>query len=256
LDELDAKLRFSKGDKPLSKAQTAISNTERLVYFLSERWLLVFSIIYGVFVGLPFLAPVLMEVGWEVPGRALYFVYSFLCHQLPQRSFFLFGSEFTYSLSEIQAVWQDIVNPLVLRQFTGNAQMGWKVAWSDRMVSMYTSIWFFGLIWWWLGKKRKPLPVWGFALFLLPMGLDGITHFISDLAGFGEGFRFSNLWLAELTNHVFPEGFYAGTTWGTFNSWMRFITGTLFGFGVVWFGFPYIDELFPQTRRVKESESY
>jgi uncharacterized membrane protein len=127
--------------------------------------------------------------------------------------------------------------------------MGWKVAWSDRMVSMYTSILFFGLLWGWLSEKLKPLPIWGFAILTLPMGLDGVTHFISDLAGFGEGFRYTNVWLAGLTNHVFPESFYVGATWGTFNSWMRLITGTLFGLGVVWFGFPYLDELFSREMR-------
>jgi hypothetical protein len=36
-------------------------------------------------------------------------------------------------------------NPLILRQFVGNPEMGWKVAWSDRMVSLYGGIFLFTL---------------------------------------------------------------------------------------------------------------
>jgi len=85
-----------------------------------------------------------MQIGWSGAGKAVYFVYSFFCHQLPERSFFLFGQKTMYSLTEIQAAWQDTINPLILRKFIGNADMGWKVAWSDRMISFYTSIWLCG----------------------------------------------------------------------------------------------------------------
>lgn len=216
----------------------------RLIYLLRKRWLSVFSLIFGLYVGLPFLAPVFMQVGWEGLGNVVYFIYSFFCHQLPQRSFFLFGPKTMYSLSEIQAAWQSTINPLILRQFTGNAEMGWKVAWSDRMVSMYTSILLFA--WWWnfLRRRSKQIPLWGFFLLMLPMAFDGFSHFISDLAGLGRGFRDSNAWLARLTNHTFTPAFYQGDMLGSFNSWMRLITGVLFGLGIVWFAFPYIEELF------------
>ncbi len=110
-------------------------------------WFTLFGVVAGGYVLLPFLAPALMAIGWVGLGKAIYFIYSFLCHQLPERSYFLFGLKFTYSLSEIQAAWQNTTNPLILRQFIGNPEMGWKLAWSDRMVSMFTSIWIFGLLW-------------------------------------------------------------------------------------------------------------
>ena len=148
----------------------------RWVYRLSQKWLLVFSGVYGLYVGLPFLAPLFMKIGWEGGANAIYFFYTFLCHQLPQRSLFMFGSQSMYQLSEIQSAWQNTLNPLVLRQFIGNAEMGWKVAWSDRMVSMYSSILIFSWIWYPLRRKFGQLPWWGFILFLVPMGIDGITH--------------------------------------------------------------------------------
>jgi uncharacterized membrane protein len=208
-------------------------------------WFVLFGVIAGGYVLLPFLAPVLMAIGWSGLGKAIYFIYSFLCHQLPERSYFLFGTKITYSLSEIQAAWQNTTNPLILRQFIGNPEMGWKVAWSDRMVSMFTSIWVFGLLWYPLRRKLPTLPLWGLALFLLPMALDGTTHFFSDIAGIGQGFRDTNLWLGILTNHAFAPLFYAGDAWGSFNSLMRLLTGVLFGLGIVWFGFPYLNASFP-----------
>jgi len=86
------------------------------------------------------------------------------------------------------------------------------------------------------------LPWWGFALLLLPMFIDGMTHFISDLQGLEQGFRQNNFWLAELSEHALSDKFYAGNALGSINSWMRWISGILFGLGAVWFIYPYIDE--------------
>ncbi len=226
---------------------------ERVTYILSRHWTMAFGMIVGLYVGLPFLAPFFMKLGWDIPARLIYIIYSFLCHQLPQRSYFLFGSKAMYSLSEIQSAWQNTIDPIVLRRFIGNPEMGWKVAWSDRMVSMFTSTWLFGLLWWPLRRKLKPLPWWGLVLLLLPMAVDGTSHFISDLYGIGQGFRDSNAWLAALTQNAFPAGFYAGDAWGSFNSLMRLLTGILFGLGLIWFGFPYVDEVFSQTERSLEA---
>ena len=205
-----------------------------MIYRFVRHWIFAFGIMMGLYAGLPFLAPVLMKLGWETPARAIYLIYSFLCHQLPQRSFFLFGSKITYALPEIQSVWQNTLNPLVLRNFIGDAEIGWKVAWSDRMVSMFTSLWLLGILWRPMRRWLKPLPWWWLVFFLLPMAVDGGSHFISDLYGIGMGFRDSNAWLAVLTGNAFPGSFYAGDAWGSFNSLMRLLTGVLFGAGIVW----------------------
>ena len=184
-----------------------------------------------------------MHLNLDGLGKAVYFVYSFLCHQLPERSLFFFGPKTMYSLAEIQAAWQHTNNLFILRQFTGNSQLGWKVAWSDRMISMYGGLWVFGVVWGLLGKRAGRLPLWGLALLALPMTLDGGTHFLSDLTVFGQGFRDTNTWLAIMTNHVFSASFYAGDALGSFNSWMRWLTGFLVSFGIVWWIFPYLDEI-------------
>jgi uncharacterized membrane protein len=208
-------------------------------YWFSRHWLLVFTLFLGVFIGLPWLAPLFMALGWTPAGQVIYLLYTALCHQLPQRSFFLFGDTLMLPLDKIQSIWTNSDNPLVLRQFVGNAEVGWKVAWSDRMVYMYSSLLLFGLLFWPLRKRLKPLPLWGLLLFLLPMAVDGSSHAISDLVGgIDGGFRFTNSWLAALAGNIFSATFYSGDTLGSFNSWMRLISGLLFGLGVIWFAFP------------------
>jgi hypothetical protein len=76
------------------------------------------------------------------------------------------------------------------------------------------------------------------------MAVDGLTHMVSDIAGIGQGFRDTNAWLAALTSNSLPSTFYAGDAWGSFNSIMRLISGVFFGAGVVWFGYPYLNEYF------------
>jgi uncharacterized membrane protein len=231
----------------ISSHRSISSTIENITLWFGKRWIILFASFMGLYVGLPFLAPVFMSIGWTGAGRVIYLIYSTQCHQLPERSYFFFGPKAMYSLSEIQQAWKYTLDPLVLRQFIGNAQMGWKVAWSDRMVSMYTSTLIFGLLYWPFRRKVKPLPWWGLVLLLLPMAVDGTSHFISDFAGIGQGFRDSNVWLAGLTHGVFSTSFYSGDALGSFNSWMRILTGVFFGLGIVWYGFPYVDEWFREV---------
>jgi uncharacterized membrane protein len=220
----------------------------RQVLRLSRHWFAALNIVLLIFVGLPWLAPIFMHWGWDRAGELIYLIYTTQCHQLPQRSFFLFGEQFMYSLPQIQAAWQDTNNPLILRQFIGDETMGWKVAWSDRMVYMYTCILFFGAIYQ-LGRRWiRPLPWWGLVLLLLPMFIDGSSHIIGELmGGMTSSFRDENLWLVNLTNNAFAPDFYAGDAFGSFNSWMRLITGLLFGLGVTWFLYPRMQESFGDT---------
>ena len=230
---------------------TVVARTRPAVsigHWLSNHWYAIFLVVYGMWVFTPFLAPLFMRIGWDGPGKAVYFIYSLFCHQLPQRSYFLFGQKTMYSLPEIQAVWQNTLNPMILRQFIGNESMGWKIAWSDRMISFYTSIWLFAVVWYPWRRKIKLLPWWGLILLLLPMILDGGSHTISDFFGIGQGFRDTNLWLVSLTNNSLPATFYAGDAHGSFNSWMRNISGLLAGLGVIWLIFPY----FFQTQTLTE----
>jgi len=240
-----------------------LMSTNRLWARRLNRWLLWFCRHWGLslglplllLVGLPWLAPLFMKLGWENAGKAIYLLYTPLCHQMPQRSYFLFGTQASYNLPAIQSAWRLTDNPLILRQFLGNGTMGWKVAWSDRMVSMYSSplLWG-GLLWPWRHRLKR-LPWWGLILFILPIFLDGSSHLVSDiLGGVGGGFRYDNGWLAQLTGNQMPASFYIGDALGSFNSWMRLLTGLLFGLGAVWFVLPLLDEGFAITARQIEAK--
>ncbi len=230
------------------------SAASSLTDWLNRHWLLLFNIVVGVWVLLPWLAPVLMAIGFEPGARLIYKVYTFFCHQLPQRSYFLFGPKLMVPLDEITAVWP-YTDFFRLRQFIGAPEMGYKVAWSDRMVSFYTPLFLGGLLMAmtrWLRQRRlglatvasgwKPLSIIWFILALTPIAIDGVTHTISDALSFGGGFRDTNLWLAELTNFAFAPTFYAGDALGSFNWWMRLLTGLLGGFAIIWFTLPYLEE--------------
>ncbi len=234
--------------------RATVISADRLILAGARHWLLIFNFLFGAYALTPWLAPVLMQTGHPRAAGLVYLFYSTQCHQLPERSYFLFGQKPSYSLSEVQAAFQDTNNPAILRQFIGNPQMGWKVAWSDRMVSMYTAIFVAGLLFALVRRRLKPLSVMGFGLLVLPLIADGASHALSDLAGIGGGFRDGNAWLAALTGNVFPAWFYAGDTLGSFNSSMRLITGVLFGVACVWLAYPYIEQSMSEMRvRLEEN---
>ena len=203
-----------------------------------------------IFTLLPFAAPLAMQSGWDTLGHLLYRFYGLFCHQMPQRSWFFFGSKLTYTLAEIQQV-SPALSPWELRAFVGTPSMGWKVAWSDRMISFYMLTPLFGLAYILLRRIRRgiaPLPWTVLLITLLPLAMDGGTHAISDglsqISSAG-GFRDTNQWLALVTANAFP-GFYTGDHFGTFNWWMRLVTGALAAWGIAFTIFPLVDQLIEQ----------
>ena len=225
------------------RTRSLVIALDRFANWIAYHWLTIFIVVYGAYVLIPFTAPILMQAGQTGAAHAIYAGYSLVCHQLPERSIFFFGPKSMYSYAEIKAVWP-LDGFLGLRQFIGNPQFGYKMAWSDRMISFYGSIWVGALLFALLRKRIKPLSglVW-FFVGILPVGIDGVTHMINDIVAgtSGTGFRDTNAWLALLTGNIFPSWFYVGDAFGSFNSDMRWITGVLFGLTTVWFIFPIIE---------------
>jgi uncharacterized membrane protein len=235
-------------DVPLhSRGRRRARSVAHATLWFLDHWVAVFLLVWGLYIVLPILAPVLMRLGWTGPGQLVYSIYSTMCHQMAQRSFFLFGPQPMYNLDQLplQITGNQTIDMLTLRAFAGNPDIGWKVAWSDRMVYMYGTMWVAALLFGILQRRHRirPLRLLTFGLLMLPMAIDGITHFLSDMSGgLGGGFRYSNQWLAELTSNTLPRWFYVGDALGSFNAWMRLFSGLAFGFAVIWLAFPYLNE--------------
>lgn len=229
---------------PQSAADIFARLVNRLAEWMIAHWLLIALGFLGLWNLLPWLAPVFMHWGWTLPAKVIYTIYVFFCHQLPQRSWFLFGKQFTYSYQDIVYAIQgsyEYMIPLKMRAFIGNETMGWKLAWSDRMVSFYGGWFLVGVVYAVVRKRWRGFSLTVAILLMLPLALDGGTHMLSDLGGLRTGFRESNAWLAALTHHAFAPEFYQGDQWGSFNSIARLVTGLLGALGLIGFAFPYID---------------
>ncbi|MFN7037023.1 MAG: DUF2085 domain-containing protein [Bellilinea sp.] len=219
-----------------------VNTADRISLWLSNRYMLLINFFIFLYVGLPFLAPLLALNGMKAPAKALYTIYSPLCHQLTFRSWFLFGMQPYYprSLAEVQtmASYEQLFNvsPADLafaRQFTGieeigygAGRIGYKVALCQRDVAIYGSLLAFGLIFSLTGRKIRSLPWYLWIIFgLAPIGIDGFSQLPSLLS-----------FLSELP--VIRES----------TPVLRTITGVLFGGTTGWYLFPMIEESMRETR--------
>ena len=208
---------------------------DRLFYWLSRKYMVVFNLFAFIYLGLAFLAPVLLAGGHTLSANMIYTVYGRLCHQLAYRSWFLFGEQAAYpKLSADIDRWVSFeeatnLDPEDLEaafEFRGNEVLGYKVALCQRDVAIYGSIFLFGLLFS-VTKRRIPaLPLAAWALLgLLPIGLDGVSQIISQLP-----------W------EIMP---YREST-----PLLRTITGFLFGFSTAWFSFPIVEDAMAESRKI------
>ncbi len=197
---------------PTGMTEAFVAASSRMVAFIGRHWLGLLNLVFLLYVGLPFLAPVFMRLGATTPARVIYTIYLPFCHQLPERSYFLFGRSPTYRLEELQADGVASGNIFQRRSYIGDEEHGYKVALCERDLAIYGSMLLVGLL---LAVRRWRLPrlrwFWYVVIAIIPIGLDGGTQLI--------GLRES--------------------TW-----WLRTVTGALFGAGTLWFVYPYLSEAF------------
>ena len=217
-----------------------------LTSVFNHHWLLIFNAMSGLFIGLTAVAPLLMALGLEGPARLLYLAYAPNCHQLPQRSYFLFGPHGidTYSLEQVLAWGGD---PNHLRSFVGNAEIGFKMAMAHRTTAIFGTIFLAGLAYTLLRYRLPALPWKWYPVLIAPIFFDGISHVISEVTGLG--FRSRNAWAAWLTGDTFHPVFYIGTGIGSLNWLLRTLTGALFGLATVWLLYPLLEGVLTDGRR-------
>ena len=221
-----------------------ISGGDRLMHWISRHYLAVVNIFILLYFGLPILAPVLMKAGAPLPANVIYTMYKPLCHQFGFRSFFLFGEQAYYPLSEagipnvktFEEVtgFTDLDNPAAFsrfqaRQYTGNETVGYKMALCERDMAIYGGIFLFGLTYALTGRRIKPLHwmLW-ILLGMVPIGLDGFSQLFSQIEW---------PWLQA----ILP---YREST-----PLLRVLTGGLFGVTTAWFAFPFMEESMSETRQ-------
>lgn len=221
-----------------------ISSADRFSWWLSRWYMAVIAGLLILYVGLPFLAPVFARAGATGAARLIYTVYSPLCHQLPFRSWFLWGSQPYYprELAGIPGVatYEEFtgssgVQVTTERKFTGIEQLGfgaeaagYKVALCQRDVAIYASMALFALVFIATGRKIKALPWYLWLIFgLVPIGLDGFSQLPSLIAQLPD-------WM--LIRESTPV--------------LRSLTGGLFGLTTAWYLFPMIEESMRETRKM------
>jgi len=213
-----------------------VTSSDRLSFWLSKHYMLIFNTFLAIYVGLPFLAPVLMRTGLPGPAKVIYTIYSPLCHQLTYRSWFLFGEQAYYprSLAHIPGVmtYEDISGKsgddiLDARSFIGNDVVGYKVALCERDIAIYGSLLMFGLFFAVTGNRIKPVHWYLWAILgVIPIALDGLTQ------------------LSSLLLQIFPAWFLQRES----TPFLRTLTGGLFGLFTAWYLFPVIGETMRDTR--------
>jgi uncharacterized membrane protein len=194
------------GVKPVTgRTRDVVIFLDKLIFQLAKHWLFLANLTWGLYVGLPILAPILMLTGHPWFGNVIYTAYKVACHQIPWRSFFIGGSQIVYTYEELIA----LVGPALTERYIGDATIGYKVAICQRDVATYGTILLAGLVFGLVRRRLKPLPIWAFVLSLVPMGIDGLTQLF--------GLRESNWQL-------------------------RIVTGALFGLASIWLAYPYLEE--------------
>lgn len=198
---------------------------DRVILGMARHWLVYLNILVLLYVGLPFLAPVFMQIGATGPAHVIYTIYSGLCHQLGFRSFFLFGQQATYPRDVFQKFTGIDGNDLFgARAFIGNAQLGYKVAFCERDVAIYAALLLGGLIYMIPAVRRRvgPMPWWAYVVIgVAPIAIDGFSQLLSQYP-FNLIPPFNLLPYREST------------------SFLRVLTGGLFGISNAWLALPYL----------------
>ncbi|MEK6222701.1 MAG: DUF2085 domain-containing protein, partial [Chloroflexota bacterium] len=211
-----------------------ITRADRITYWISKNYMLAINLFLFLYVGLPFVAPVLVNAGLPGLAKPIYSVYSATCHQLGFRSWFMFGDQPAYPRAAAQvdglttfgeATGLNEEDLWSARQYRGGKNVGYKVAFCERDVGIYAAMLLFGLIYVATKQKIPALPWYLWVLIGLgPIGIDGFSQLLSQIPGF-------------------PLLTYREST-----PLLRTLTGALFGFTTAWFGFPIVKETMEESQ--------
>ena len=101
------------------------------------------TVIFGVFAVLPFLSPVLAALGYDQVAHAIFVGFSVACHQIPDRSFFLFEHQ---------------------------------VGVCQREAGIYIGLFAAGIVYHRFSRDLGPMPIKLYVLAMAPIMIDGLTQ--------------------------------------------------------------------------------
>ena len=118
---------------------------DKLIAWLARHWLLLFNLVFGLYAGLPVVAPLLMSWGRTRLANIIYFVYQFQCHQMPSRSYFI-----------------------------GRFQVGV----CQRDLAIYGGACLAGIAFSLVRNRVRSLPIPVWLVLVAPLALDGVTQLL------------------------------------------------------------------------------
>lgn len=116
---------------------------DRAIYHVARHWVWVLNIVGVLMVGLPLLAPTLESSGHHRLASLIYDPFSLICHQLPERSFHIFG---------------------------------YKMAYCERCFAIYGATLLLGLIYGASRRSMRPATILEAVVLSIPMAIDGFTQ--------------------------------------------------------------------------------
>lgn len=249
-----------------------ISGSDRFTYWLSQHYMIAFNILVFLFLGLAFLAPVLMKAGLEAPAKLIYTMYKPMCHQFAFRSWFLFGEhqhayprelarvEGVLSYEELAALipdqkiivdGQEAYQAFTLSRFPERIippeAPGWELS-ARRFVGVENEVVKTGYK---VALCERDVAIWGAAL-VFGLFFSIFRSHIRPLP-----------WYFWVAFGIVPVGLDGGTQLlgflsGVLPEWLivrestpflRTLTGAMFGLTTVWMLYPLIEQTMAETRR-------
>lgn len=77
-------------------AQNRLVWVDRFARAVGRHWLLLLNSAVVLYAALPWIGPLLQNAGFNRAGHFIFLLYDRVCHQLPERSFFVNGSQVCY----------------------------------------------------------------------------------------------------------------------------------------------------------------
>lgn len=118
----------------------------RTMAWLADHWLFILNTIsFKALIVPTVVAPAFLALGWNAQALVIYDLYHWMCHQMPERSFFLFDQQMAFCVRDLGMFAGFFASGMAYNLFRG---------------------------------RLKTLPLWLAVVYSLPIAVDGITQLL------------------------------------------------------------------------------